>query len=196
MKDVTNDNEIQNSKGENVVSRQVSDFIKWIITEKDKRGWDDSMLAARANLSPAIMSLVLSEQRKPGLSFCKGIAKAFNEPPENILRMAGLLPPLPAGENSPWLDRLMTVVKRLSPQDQVEVLRYAEFRNQVTAAGTEEKETLEKEELKAALANLSADELVEWADYLKKLTQKPRRKIQPFLQVQPREVVYVTKETG
>jgi hypothetical protein len=192
MKNITN--EFIESEDNNVVSEKISNFIKWIIAEKDKRGWDDSMLAARANLSPAIMSLVLSEQRKPGLSFCKGIAKAFNEPPENILRMAGLLPPLPAGENSPWLDRLMTVVKRLSPQDQVEVLRYAEFRNQVTAAGTEEKETLEKEELKAALANLSAEELAEWVDYLKKLSQKPRRKSQP-LQVQklPEVVFLVTK---
>lgn len=175
---------------------QLSEFTEWLIAEKDKRGWDDSMLAARAEVSPSIVSMVLSEQRNPGFDFCKGIVRAFNEPPERVLRLAGLLPSLPAGENSPWLDRLMTVVKRLSASDQIEVLRYAEFRNQITAS-SKEKEDLEKEELKAALSNLSVDEAAEWAEYLQKLAQKhnPKKSLPQSRTQLPRAVFLVTKET-
>lgn len=42
---------------------QLSEFTEWLIAEKDKRGWDDSMLAARAEVSPSIVSMVLSEQK-------------------------------------------------------------------------------------------------------------------------------------
>lgn len=37
----------------------------------------------------------MTEQRNPGFDFCVGIARAFGEQPEKVLRLAGLLPPVP-----------------------------------------------------------------------------------------------------
>lgn len=91
-----------------------NEFFTWVTQETEKRGWSDSELARRAGMSPAALSLVLSEQRKISLSFCKGIARAFGESPEKVLRLAGLLPPEP----KPVVDedQLLTIYRLLSPQ--------------------------------------------------------------------------------
>ncbi len=39
--------------------------------------------------------MILSRQKNPGLDFCIGVARALDLPPEDILRRAALLPPLP-----------------------------------------------------------------------------------------------------
>jgi transcriptional regulator with XRE-family HTH domain len=72
-----------------------TEFINWLIEEMKKRGWNNSELARRAGVVPSTVSMVLSEQQRPGLEFCTGVAQALNMPPDKILRLAGLLPPLP-----------------------------------------------------------------------------------------------------
>jgi transcriptional regulator with XRE-family HTH domain len=93
-----------------------NDFFTWITEETEKRGWGYSELGRKAGLSPATLSLVLSGQRKVSLSFCKGIAKAFGEPPEKILRLAGLLPPEPAPAKNE--DQFLAVFRLLTAQQQ------------------------------------------------------------------------------
>lgn len=72
------------------------DFSTWLMTELEKRGWTNSELARRAGVVPSTVSMILSNQKQPGLDFCVGVARALGELPETILRRAGLLPPLPA----------------------------------------------------------------------------------------------------
>lgn len=70
-------------------------FVSWLIQELEKRGWSNSELARRADVVPSTISMVISEQKRPGLELCLGIAHAFGEQPEKVLRLAGLLPSLP-----------------------------------------------------------------------------------------------------
>ena len=70
-------------------------FVTWLLTEMDVRGWTNSELARRANLVPSTISMVVSQQKRPGLEFCVGVAQAFGLPPEDVLRAAGLIPSIP-----------------------------------------------------------------------------------------------------
>ena len=72
-----------------------NDFVCWLTTELDTRGWTNSELARRADVGFSTVSRVFSRQQNPGLDFCIGVARALDLPPEDVLRRAGLLPPLP-----------------------------------------------------------------------------------------------------
>src|SRR5262245_6720168 len=99
-------------------------FIPWLLAELEKRSWRPADLAHRAGLSTGSLSNVLSGNRKAGPDICKAIARACNEPPEKVFRLAGLLPPLP-GEEDELLNEVTETFKRLSPEMRREVLAYA-----------------------------------------------------------------------
>lgn len=67
----------------------------WLANELKTRGWSIRELARRANISHTTIADVLSGQRAPTWDFCATIARTLGEQPENILRLAGLLSPLP-----------------------------------------------------------------------------------------------------
>jgi len=73
----------------------MSKFVTFVNTNLEERGWTYNELARRANLSSGGVSRVMTGQRNPGFDFCVGIARALSEPPEKMLRLAGLLPALP-----------------------------------------------------------------------------------------------------
>jgi len=108
----------------------VSDFVTWLTTEIDKRGWTNNEFARRAGVTSPTISLVISEKRGPGPEFCLGAAKALKIPPEEVFRRAGILPPLPAPDNDPTLEEITAYLKRLSSEDRKEVLMYTHFRYQ------------------------------------------------------------------
>ncbi len=52
-------------------------------------------LARRAGLAQNTVANVLSGQRNAGCDFCISVARALDAPPEKLLRLADILPPLP-----------------------------------------------------------------------------------------------------
>lgn len=101
-------------------------FIPWLLEELDKRGWRPADLAHRAGLSTGSLSNVLSGNRKAGPDICNAIARALNEPPEKVFRLAELLPPLPGSEDE-LLDEVSEAFIRLSPEKRREVLAYTRW---------------------------------------------------------------------
>jgi transcriptional regulator with XRE-family HTH domain len=69
-----------------------TEFVTWLIEEMEQRGWNNSELARRADVVPSTVSMIVSGQKRPGLDFCTGVARAFRMPPEIVLRKAGILP--------------------------------------------------------------------------------------------------------
>jgi len=67
----------------------------WLVTELDVRGWSQRELSRRSGVSPTQISDIISGKANPGADSSIAIARALSKPPEDILRLAGILPPLP-----------------------------------------------------------------------------------------------------
>ena len=98
----------------------MDDLITWLNSEMEERGWSNNELARRAGLSSGGVSLVLSGSRKPTHGFCVAVARALREPPEKVLRLAGLLPPLPSVEDKSYWE-LVELAKELTRVERLEI---------------------------------------------------------------------------
>lgn len=97
------------------------DFIKWLAEELQNRGWSQSEAARRGGISASMINAIMNRQTNPGLDFCKGIARAFGLPLDEVFRRAGILPAvgeLPEG----WFE-LGVRVMALSPDQRPAVLQ-------------------------------------------------------------------------
>lgn len=100
-------------------------FRAWLSEELTRRGWSHNELGRRAGISQTAVSNVLSGNRNPGADFCVKIAQALDESPEKVLRLAGILPALPASEND--TQEAIDIVKSLPPdrlKQALDFLRY------------------------------------------------------------------------
>lgn len=86
----------------------MDEFKAWLNKEVNARGWSRAEAARRGGFSAPLFEQVMNGQTKPGMKFCRGIAKAFGISTEDVMRRAGLLPTygdiLP--EARAWSDRL------------------------------------------------------------------------------------------
>ena len=95
-------------------------LVAWINKELDDRGWSQRELARRAPVSHTTISKVLSGERDVTRDFCVAIAKGLHEPPEKVLRLAGLLPPLPSVEDKTYWE-LVELAKELTREERLEI---------------------------------------------------------------------------
>jgi transcriptional regulator with XRE-family HTH domain len=68
----------------------------WLVNKIKDRGWSIRELARRAGVSHTSVAKAVSGETRPSPGVCLGIAYAFGELPEDVLRLAGHLPPLPS----------------------------------------------------------------------------------------------------
>lgn len=102
-----------------------NEFAAWLLDELKKRDWNQSDLSQRSGISQGAISKVLLGQRKPGLEFCVGVAKALRIPSESIFRAAGLLPEIP--EDAEGKEELDYLFNTLSDEGKNDLLIYARF---------------------------------------------------------------------
>lgn len=100
------------------------DFVGWLTCKMSEIGWSNSELARRAGVVPSTISMIVSRKNQPTWELCSGIAKAFDLPPEDVFRRAGLLPPVaPPGDVT-----YITQTTRALPADQIKMVReFVEF---------------------------------------------------------------------
>lgn len=105
---------------------QMERFRDWILVELNKRGMTQADLARASGVTSAAISRLLSEQRVPAPETCMGIARAFNLPPEDVYRRAGLLPD--TGEPDDLLTRIIAnIAEKLDEGRREELKNYAEY---------------------------------------------------------------------
>ena len=104
------------------------EFVDWLIRQVEARGWSYRELSRRAGLSPSAVSKVVSRERNPGFDFCVNIAKPLGMEPEEVLRLAELLPPLPGIDGDASIAKTVDVMRRLRPQVREEVVAYVVWR--------------------------------------------------------------------
>lgn len=103
----------------------------WIIEQMKLREWSQRELGRRSNYSHSMISDVLSGNKSASFDFCAAIAKAFGEQPEDVFRLAGLLPSLPGTHNEEiTLKKLWDIITNMSVEERQEVLDYARYRFQ------------------------------------------------------------------
>jgi transcriptional regulator with XRE-family HTH domain len=70
-------------------------LIEYLENELVRRSWRPADLARAAGVPDATISHILNGSRRAGPEVCSALARALDEPPERVFRLAGLLPPLP-----------------------------------------------------------------------------------------------------
>ena len=63
-------------------------------------------------ISASTFDKVIRREANPGLDFCVGVARAFSMPPDEVLRLAGLLPP--KSEKDAMVEKIMYYWDQLS----------------------------------------------------------------------------------
>ncbi len=101
----------------------------WLLKKIELSGLHYRELARRAGVSHTLISRVLSGNMKASPEFCIKIAAALGEPPEKLLRLAGLIPPS-SDPNAleQTLEDLIDIVEHMSPENQQDILDYARYR--------------------------------------------------------------------
>ena len=92
----------------------MSAIVSWLHSELNARAWSYNELARRAALSSAGVSQVMAERQNPGVDFCRGVARALNEPAVKVFRLAELLPPEP--ERDETVDEILHYYALMTPQ--------------------------------------------------------------------------------
>jgi transcriptional regulator with XRE-family HTH domain len=89
-------------------------IVEYLEGELQRRNWRPADLARAAGVPDATLSHILNGSRRAGPEVCNAVARALDEPPEKIFRIAGLLPPLPPGVEE---EREAVVILRGLPAD-------------------------------------------------------------------------------
>jgi len=86
----------------------------WLNEQIQDRGWTQNELARRVGITSGGMSQIMTRKILPSSDFCVAVAQALGVPPEQVFRLAGLLPQLP-NQDDPTLPKLIELINRLSP---------------------------------------------------------------------------------
>ena len=102
---------------------ELNGLTRWINSELRERGWSFRELGRRSGLSPTTISDILAGKTNPGFDFCRGIATAFGAPPERVLRLAGLLPPVTTRQE--LIDEIVAIFDSMDRDDQLRLINIA-----------------------------------------------------------------------
>lgn len=89
-------------------------FSDWLQEVMDEKGWNQSELARYMGVSRQAVSDVLNQKRNPGGDFARKLAWALHIPPEDVFRMAGILP----AQNADRVEQLAERIASLDEEDQ------------------------------------------------------------------------------
>ena len=106
----------------------------WLMANMQNHNLGTRETARRAGISHPLVSDILNGG-KASLETCTVLAELFNTPPEEVLRLAGLLPS--RAQKDVILERADYLMERLSPEKQQQAIEYLEFL--VTREGKGEK---------------------------------------------------------
>jgi transcriptional regulator with XRE-family HTH domain len=100
-------------------------FIEWMEIQLEQKGWSRSDLARTSGISASHISRILNGEVSPSADYMVSIASALHVPPEEVFRVAGLLPP--HREQPPGFLEWMDLFLSASEEQREELLAYARF---------------------------------------------------------------------
>ncbi|MDP1713929.1 MAG: helix-turn-helix transcriptional regulator [Anaerolineales bacterium] len=105
-------------------------FAKWLENELETRNISQSELARQAGVTRGAINGILTGSKGPGIDLCKGIAQAFDLPPEIVFRAAGLLPP--DTTVTELIQQITHLTNELPLQEQQDILEFVKLRHHLT----------------------------------------------------------------
>ena len=94
----------------------------WINSELDQRGWSRSEAARRGGFSSSTLDKVIGGFSRPGPVLCRGIARAFGLPDDEVFRKAGILSATVRGRRIIYEtdagETILALWRSLDPDDQ------------------------------------------------------------------------------
>ncbi len=101
------------------------EFLTWLNKNLEANNLSQSEASRRAGLNQnAISDIVNGRVREVSLRTCKALARLFNTPLEEVLRLAGHI----EYSEDMCLKELLAVARSLRPEDRRELLEYARWR--------------------------------------------------------------------
>ena len=108
-----------------IISVEMDNFSVWLLQEIESRGWNQAELHRKSGLSRTVISDVLSNKVSPGYEFCIAVGKALHVPGDHIMRIAGLLPPIP--EQTQQIEQLVYLFNKMDPRQRDLLLSQARW---------------------------------------------------------------------
>jgi transcriptional regulator with XRE-family HTH domain len=99
----------------------------WLREEIDRRGWSAREFGRRIGVSKSHTSRLVRGDIPPSDKLCPNIAKALGINPQEVMRRAGKLPPLPDDYDKRQEQELCETLQCLSYADRVCLIRFAKF---------------------------------------------------------------------
>ena len=100
-------------------------FMTWLDGILAERNLTRADLSRRGGFSQSTLSMIASGGRNPGSEVCLAIGRALKIPPEEVLRVAGILPPVRSG--SALDDRIVHLMGLLSDDEKNMLLEFSEL---------------------------------------------------------------------
>ena len=99
--------------------------MKWLNDELNTRGWSQAELARRSpGVSRPLVNLVAAGKQPPSYEFCAAIAKPLGKRPEELFRLAGLLPQRRPDDEVTFQD-FVELGLELTHEERTRVMEYA-----------------------------------------------------------------------
>ena len=99
---------------------------EWLMEKLEEKRMTQVQLASLMGKSPAALNYVLTGRNNASAEFCILAARALNEPPETLLRIAGYFPALtPQAQGSHAQQELIDMMAYMDEEDKIELLELA-----------------------------------------------------------------------
>jgi transcriptional regulator with XRE-family HTH domain len=105
-------------------------FSKWIRQQLKSRRWSLRELARQSGVSHPMLSRAISGKANFSADSIVKIAQAFDQPPADVLRLAGILPDTPESSDDPALTEAVEILRKLPPDQIQQALDYLRFLRQ------------------------------------------------------------------
>lgn len=99
---------------------------QWLDDLLNELNWSAADLSRATGLASAVISNIRTGKRGTGLDVAKKIAKATMRPEGDIMRRAGILPPVK--EKEELSEKILHDLSMLLPEEQRDVLEFIEFK--------------------------------------------------------------------
>ncbi len=102
------------------------EFVSWLQAEMNSHNWSSRETARRAGISHPLILDILNFNKQPSFKTCVVLARIFNLAPEDVVRRAGLLPPVQ--ETDAKKETLLHLYEQMSPEDRNELIEIARLK--------------------------------------------------------------------